>query len=354
MKDKIIEYLLQNADPSIVLRVKKEILQSCSETEEENLIRKISEQKIVQIILQSQKEDGWIGNSYHGASPKNGAGMYDNMEVGLRYLAEKGFSRDSDPIRKAVESMAKKSQFDPAYGCKTSETLQDDYALTAWGLYLSRSSLLIRAGYENLLQTHDFIDLEHDIAYSLDCFFHVLNYKDIYEALDTGKKKLSFRENTKWPCIYDLRMLAHSSAWKSRTNKEKLATSLNRLFEINTIKDMVYSYKKGQYVGPCFALIGQQADILQLDADRFSLDCLELFARCGVIKEVAVLKAKYDALLAAVASDLSFGFPVDKKKEFGWSPYFGYALSEQWKDAVNVRSDVLFRILLIMHYAEQG
>ena len=44
MKDKIIEYLLQNADPSIVLRVKKEILQSCSETEEENLIRKISEQ----------------------------------------------------------------------------------------------------------------------------------------------------------------------------------------------------------------------------------------------------------------------------------------------------------------------
>ena len=47
MKDKIIEYLLDNADPSIVLRVKKEILHSCSESEEESLMEKITEQKIV-------------------------------------------------------------------------------------------------------------------------------------------------------------------------------------------------------------------------------------------------------------------------------------------------------------------
>ena len=40
MKDKIIEYLLDNADPSIVLRVKKEILHSCSESEEESLMEK--------------------------------------------------------------------------------------------------------------------------------------------------------------------------------------------------------------------------------------------------------------------------------------------------------------------------
>ena len=97
MKDKIIEYLLDNADPSIVLRVKKEILHSCSESEEESLMEKITEQKIVQTILKSQKADGWIGNNYHGSSPKNGAGMYDNMEVGLRYLVEKGFQRDKRP-----------------------------------------------------------------------------------------------------------------------------------------------------------------------------------------------------------------------------------------------------------------
>ena len=117
---------------------------------------------------------------------------------------------------------------------------------------------------------------------------------------------------------------------------------------------MVYSYNKGQYVGPCFAFIGQQMNILQLEANGFSLDCLELFSRCGVINAVEKLKTKYEELLSAIHSDLSFDFSVDKKKEFGWSPYFGYALSENWKKDVSVHCDVLFRILLIMHYADQS
>jgi hypothetical protein len=354
MKDKIIEYLLDNADPSIVLRVKKEILHSCSESEEESLMEKITEQKIVQTILKSQKADGWIGNNFHGSSPKNGAGMYDNMEVGLRYLVEKGFQRDNAYIKRAVDSIVKRAQFDSACGCKILTLPQDDYSLTAWGLYLSRSSLLIRVGYENMLPAHDFINLKHDIDYSLDCFFNVLNYDDIYEVLDTHRKKLTFKQGMKWPCIYDLRMLAHSNSWKNQSNKTKLVESINKLFEINTLNEMVYSYNNGQYVGPCFAFIGQQMNILQLESNGFSLDCLELFSRCGVINDVAIMKSKYDELLASVNLDLSFNFSFDKKKEFSWSPYFGYALSENWKEDTNVRCDILFRILLIMYYAEQN
>ena len=40
MKNKIIEFLLCNADPSIILRVKKEVLQSCTDSEEECLLEK--------------------------------------------------------------------------------------------------------------------------------------------------------------------------------------------------------------------------------------------------------------------------------------------------------------------------
>ena len=73
-------------------------------------------------------------------------------------------------------------------------------------------------------------------------------------------------------------------------------------------------------------------NILQLESNGFSLDCLELFSRCGVINDVAIMKSKYDELLASVNLDLSFNFSFDKKKEFSWSPYFGYALSENWKE----------------------
>jgi hypothetical protein len=41
MKEKIISYLLKNANPSIVLRVKKEVLNNITESEETQLIEKI-------------------------------------------------------------------------------------------------------------------------------------------------------------------------------------------------------------------------------------------------------------------------------------------------------------------------
>ena len=50
MKDKIISYLLQKADPSIVLRIKKEILNSLTNKEEQELLDKILGQKIVRLI----------------------------------------------------------------------------------------------------------------------------------------------------------------------------------------------------------------------------------------------------------------------------------------------------------------
>lgn len=317
-------------------------------------MEEVHKQKNVQIIIQSQKTDGWFGNSFHGQSPKNGAGMYDNMEVGLRYLAEKGFQHDNSCILKAVNSFLTKEPFDSAYGSKPPALPYNDYSFTASGLYLARSSLLIRVGYENILPKNSFIDLYYDIEYSLNCFFNVLNFNDIDEVIDTHRKKLTFKKNIKWPCIYDLRMLAYSCSWKNNSNKLKLAESIKNLFEINTLNEMVYTYKNGQFVGPCFAFIGQQMGILQFNQpSSFSLDSLELFARCGIIKYIAEVKMKYEYLLSLVNSDLSLNLSIDKKKQFGWSPYFGFALSENWKENINVQCDVLFRVLLIMHYAEQ-
>lgn len=353
MKNRIIDFLMNNADPSIVLRVKKEILNSCSRLEESELINKIVQQKNVQTIINSQKADGWIGNSFHGQSPKNGAGMYDNMEVGLRYLSEKGLTHDNNYIYKAVESILTKEPFDPVYGGKPPLTPDTDYSYTASGLYLARSSILIRAGYEDLLPQNNFIDLKHDIEYSLSCFFNVLNYNDITEVIDKQRKKITFKQSIKWPCIYDLRMLANSQAWRNKVNYSMISKSVEALLDFKNLNDMVYTYKKGQFVGPCFAFIGQQMGILKLvETNDISLDVLELLARCGVVKEVKQIKNKYDYLLSTINPDLSFKIDVDKKKDFTWSPYFGFALSESWKKDIDIQCDILFRILLIIHYAE--
>lgn len=354
IKQKIVDHLIGNADPSIVLRVKKEVINKLSKEEENELLSKITQQKIVQIIIQSQKPDGWFGNHFHGQSAKFGAGMYDNMEVGLRYLAEKGFPPENEYISKAVNSFLLKEPLDAAaYRIKPPVPPETDYTYTAIGLYLARSTIIIRAGYEFLLPPNDFIDLKHDIDFSYKSFTGVLNYSSLDDVIDTSKRQLCFKQGVRWPCMYDLRMLAHSRGWRNEQSVSLLADSVNHLFSFPHTDEMVYTYRKGQFIGPCFAFINSQAkNIGIMDKDNISLDLMELFARCGIIKKVALLKEMYESLLARVDDDLNANISLDKRKNFGWSPYFGFALEEDWKSKGKMQCDLLFRILLIMHYAE--
>ena len=337
------------------MRIKKEALNDLSENEERDLLSKILVQRIVQTVLFSQKPDGWFGNAFHGQSATQGEGMYDNMEVGLRCLEEKGLSPDIEYIEKAVNSFLTKDPYDAAYGVKAPKPPAMDYTYTAIGLYLPRSSILLRAGYEYRLPSNDFIDLKHDIDYSFNTFINVLNYENLDNVIDTHRKKLCFKAGLRWSCLYDLRMLAHSQGWRNEKNTSLLADSVSRLFSFPQTNEMVYTYIKGQYKGPCFAFIYWQMQALgiikddNLEAAWFEI--MELLARCGVIKQVALLSNKFDYLLSLIDDDLTIkNINVDKRKSHGWSPYFGIALEEDWKEKIRLQCDLLFRVLLIIHY----
>ena len=45
-----------------------------------------------------------------------------------------------------------------------------------------------------------------------------------------------------------------------------------------------------------------------------------------------MLADMYESLLARVDDDLDVNISLDKRKDHGWSPYFGFALEEDWKD----------------------
>ena len=71
-----INFLLENANPSIKLRIKKEILGNISPKEEMDLQTQIIEEPIYKLIASCQKENGWLGNGFHG--PNRDAGAYEN------------------------------------------------------------------------------------------------------------------------------------------------------------------------------------------------------------------------------------------------------------------------------------
>ncbi|MCL2500934.1 MAG: hypothetical protein FWE90_11480 [Defluviitaleaceae bacterium] len=350
MKNKIIEFLLENANPSIVLRIKKEILNDITPKEETDLLERIIPEKNVQTVIQSQKPDGWFGNAFHGSSPTQGVGMYNNMEVGLRYLAEKGFPPENRYIKRAVHSFLSD---EPHYRECRMKAPEDDYTVTALGLFLPRSSVIIRAGYEYLLPPNDYINLAHDIEFSFKTFINVLQYPNMDDVIDTGKRKLCFKPGILWPCSYDLRILAHSQKWRNENNTALLIKAMNRLFSFNHVRNKnIYTKIKSFYKSPCLAFIHNQMFCLGLmDENYFNFDLMELFARCGVIKHVDFLSDKLGRFLSKIDSDLNIDHIINSK-ERDWGPYSGFALEEDWKIRKRKQSDILFRILLIIHYAE--
>lgn len=141
--------------------------------------------------------------------------------------------------------------------------------------------------------------------------------------------------------------------WRNENSICLLADSVNHSLSFPQSDEMVYTYVKGQYVGPCFAFIHAQGKILGIENEgSISLDLMELFARCGIVKRVAGLKSKYEYLLSLIDDNLNINLHVDKRKDYSWSPYFGFALEEDWKESKKIQCDILFRVLLIMHYVE--
>ncbi|MCL2408106.1 MAG: hypothetical protein FWC96_00615 [Oscillospiraceae bacterium] len=356
MKQQIADFLLENADPSIVLRVKKEVFGCLSPNEEAGLLEKIILQKIVQLIVRSQKPDGWFGDAFHGNYV--GGKYYDNMEVGLRYLAEKGFPHDNEYISKAVNCLLQKEPFDLAYSFKEPKAPDNDYSYTSFGLYLYRSSIILRAGYEYRLPKGHFIDLKHDVDFSLANFANVLNYEKSEDAVDTHRRKACFKKGVLWPCMYHLRMLAYSQSWRSEQNKSLLAECVSRLSTFSQSGVDVYTYKRGQFISPCWSFLFTSITDGSINDEVVSpswFDIMELYARCGILNRVAVLKNEYEAMLTLIDEDLNLNFKCSTtKNSFYWSPYSGIALETDWRNKLKVQCDVLFRILLIMHYSNFG
>lgn len=356
MKEKIIGFLLDKANPSTMLRVKREVLEDISPSEEEALLERVLRDKHVLTAVTSQKSNGWIGDFFHGS--KN---LFDNMEVGLRFLAEKGLPPDHPIISRAVNAVVSTPKYDAAYGM--SKFLADynshpekDYLYTGVGVYLARSSILIRAGYENLLPGDDRVDLPFDVDFSFRSFRNVLQVSSPEEILEERRGKRCFKQGVLWPCIYHLRMLAFSRNWRSEENLDQLAQAIDALYAF-PYTDFAYTYCMNQLKGPCMPLaintaVNETLTYGQIGGMYF--DRLELLARCGALTRVDILKKEYEMLLECLDDSIFFTRQVNSQYALGWSPYFGFALEEDWRSKTRKQCDILFRILLIMHYRDKN
>ena len=348
MKDKMIEFLLNNANPSIQYRVKTEVLnQELSAWEKDQLQSKILDEPIIQSILSCQKENGWLGNGFHG--PNKNAGPFENQEVGTKYLGEKLVYKDAPVLKKAMNAFATTELTDPCY--RTKGKYFDEFRYAANGQNIIRCACIARAGFD------DIIDIKPQIQLSLDSFRRVL---EVDSALDItrlrksgGKEKRVFNDYEKWPCYYHLDILAHTNSWKTDENIKMLAASFEKLMRTDRPEKQVGG---DSWVGYVLGTIGCLKEGYQLGYEKDGihytyLDRLEWLCRCGIAPYVKQLHNEVEILWNSVNQDGICTAPIAENQLKGFSTYGGQQLETDWETTTRKFCDITFRALLILHYA---
>ena len=352
MKDKMIKFLLENANPSIKRRVKSEVLDNLTSEETAQYQEQIMQEPIVQQVAVCQKENGWIGTSLHG--------NITTQEGGTKFLAEKALNKDTPLLKRAMDAFVNIPLDNWCYDTKG--RIFDEFRVTGHGMNLIRCACIARAGYD------DVIDISPQIQLSLDCFKRVLEVDsvlDISRPIKNGKHRV-FNDYEKWPVRYHLDILAHTNSWKNEKNIKMLADSITKMMKTDRPELVNYcpSSWVGYALGPLGGFPSQGLTVkvtcglpspinihLPNKPEVYLLEYIEWFARCGIVQYIPALQDAVNDILDSVDNEGICRAPMLEGKD--WGPYYGMKLEVDWKSETRKVCDITFRALLILHYSER-
>jgi hypothetical protein len=356
MKERMIKFLLKNANSSIKRRVKSEILNSLTPQEASQYQELILQESNIKRCLACQLDNGWFGHGFHGTG-KN-VGQFENQETCTKYLGEKAVDKDTQALKKSMEAFADMS----LYNCDNG----DEFKLAANGSNLIRSACIARTGYD------DIIDISPQIQLSIDSFKRVLEVDSVLDISHPirGGKQRAFNDYEKWPCRYHLDILAHTNSWKNDENIKMIADSVIKMMRIDRPELMGENIIPVSWVGHPLGTLGafptqglsvMCGGIFPSPLTRpapynqdYNLEYLEWFARCGIVSHISALQKVIHEIMSYVGDDGICRLPVNDISLFrGWGPYGGLQLEVDWKSKVRKACDITFRALLILHYSGQ-
>lgn len=331
-------FLLNNACPSIIYRIKKEILNEIDSCEEGDLQNQILEDKLVQEFIKKQNSDGWIDEDFHSEK---------GIETAIRVLSGKGVSLKQPPIQKMLNELEKRENtFDKGCLFKVGKVLDEK---GFGGSQLIRATTFAYAGIEN----KEFI--QKQVEYALDKFEFVLTVNKIDNITEQYKNKLVFKDKVKWPSIYDLRLLAFTKEWRSKDNESMVTSSIGQLVKLSPIPDILV-LKRHQLIAPASFCMHNFNPNINTFKDRdwmIWFHRMELLSRLRVVNHIEELKEQVNFLVNILMEN---GGIFKKKLNHyyftKWGTYTGLALEKDWRAGKRRICDLTFRSLLILYYSE--
>ncbi len=333
MNQHVIESLIQSACPSIAYRIKKEILnEDVNSPDMMALQESILRDPEVTRILSLQGEDGWLGGTFHGR---------DEPESGIRFLMEKGVKSSHPAVQRALDAIEHRGEaFDR--GCME----RVGKPLDAWrlgGSKLMRACVFAYAKREE----HPFV--REGVREALDVFGYVCNTACIEDIYEPYKGINVFRPGVMWPCVYHLRLLAHTVGWRTRENQAMLSRAVARLAELSPIPEIKLLHRH-QVISPASIYMNDfNCDMAAMDDRAWMMwfHRTELIASAGACNKAGAVFAQIAYVRDTCLENGMFTKKLRHAFFTKWSQYTGLALEADWKAEERRVNDLTFRWLMI-------
>ncbi len=342
MNSAVINTLTESTCASIRYRTRKEILEESPDISE--YLDEILADRRVQYAFSWQKEDGFLGNSFHGGWIPEVKMKYSRTgaEAALRFLSEMAVPVTHPVVKKGLDALLRDNWNPDRW--KWSVVFQPEIGL--FGADNVRAVVFAYFGIEE----HDFIQTE--IYRTLGYVTDILKISSLDEVMGTYSKKLYF-SGTPLPDLYNLKLLAFTKSWKNEENIDSVARAVERLVEFSPLPKVYIKYKS-QLIAPAQLQpsdLKQSPSTLRPKEWYWWVHTMELFARMGIVRKVPSLLKQVEELATILERGDSF-FPEKPYNSYfeSWSVYTGLALEDRWKND-RWKYDMTFRCLLILKYA---
>jgi len=329
---KSIDFLLENAGAVIQYRLRKEILNNISKTEEENMLEQVYQTPLFKMLLDNIKPNGFIGWGMHNGD-KRQKNEIDDGEASARLLSYYGIPKENPIIKNFISAF------------RNEDTLQEEFSHNGAvrNMYKTRhigtnsGNLLMSLIYtmQSMLGYGDDEEVKYFQEICLKGFKRVVEADEISDitrydpSINTKLNYLYHIEpNDYFPCSYTLTNLAYTSVWRTPENIKMMANAINHINAIMPKSDTPFKgfNSNGLYVrinkqlkGPAIAFSQPLRAFTKDNQDAiFYRRPLTEIAMLGVGENVGIIRESVANVEEALAADgilkIKFDSSYNKRK----------------------------------------
>lgn len=367
---KSIDFLLENAGPVIRYRLRKEILQDLSTTDEEKLLEQIYLLPYFQLVKSYVKPNGYIGSGMHSWNNWRGEVLHETPlqdgENAARLLSYYRAPKEHPMVVNFVKAMRNEELLRKEFSYIPPEIPRFENRFV--GLNNGNSLMAIMYTMQAMLgYGDDYEDLKDFQQISLQGFRRIRGISSLDEITKFdahAKRKYNFpyiEAEEYFPDVYTLEMLAYTQSWRNKENIAMLAESLNHINEIMKPDNNMHIRIAGKFYGPCFALVRPlrafHADLIDTITYR---RILSEIAMIGVGESVEIIRQSVQNVKEAIDKDgiLRMNFDVPHNKRYSpkkieyTSPYNDVRLEADYKNKNALLCDLTFWAVEFLHLVE--